>query len=291
VSGCLRIPAAALLALALCSAPAIAQKNYDPGASDTEIRIGNIMPYTGVFSEYGAIGRAEAAHFAMINDRGGVNGRRITFVSVDDGSKSANAVELARKLVETDQVLLLAGNWGTAPNVAMRAYLNEKKVPQLFVSSSSATFDDPSRFPWTMGFHASSRTEGAAYASYVLRTKPDARIALLYANTDEGHEWRPGLHDGLADKASNMIVKEATFDYNDPRTIDPQIAALKASGADVFMNLATGRFATRAISRAYDEGWHPLQFIPNGSLSIEAFLDPAGLQRAVGIISNARSKG
>jgi len=187
----LRISAGALLAIAIFTAPAVAQKKYDPGATDTEIKIGNIMPYTGLFSEYGAIGRAEAAYFQMINDRGGVNGRKINFVSVDSGSDARKSVELAHKLVEQDEVLLTVSTWGTSTNKAIRPYMNEKKVPQLFVASGAATFDDPSHYPWTMGFHATYRTEGSVYAKYILRSMPDARIAVLYSDDEEGEGLAP----------------------------------------------------------------------------------------------------
>jgi branched-chain amino acid transport system substrate-binding protein len=282
---------ATLFALAVAAAPAAAQKKYDPGATDSEIKIGNIMPYSGAFAEYGATGRAEAAYFHMINDRGGVNGRKITFISVDGGVGGTQAAEQARKLVEQDQVLLIFGSWGLPTNLAIRPYLNDRKVPQLFIAANASIFDDPSHFPWTMGFEASKRTEGALYASYILRTKPAARIALLYAGDAAGSEWREGVHEGLADKASRMIVKEASFDYADPATLGAAIVALKNSGADVFLDFAVGRFATEAIRQAYDIGWRPLQFIPNASLSIAAFLDPAGLEKAAGIITNVRSKG
>ena len=284
-----RISVVTLLAIAITVSPAMAQKKYDPGATDTEIKIGNIMPYTGAFSEYGATRRPEAAYFRMINDRGGINGRRIDFVSVDGGP--GNPVELARKLVEEDRVLLIFGSWGSVPNNAIRAYMNEKKVPQLFVASPASTFDDPSAFPWTMGFQPTFRTEGSVYAKYILRTRPDAKIAVLYANDEGGREWLLGVHDGFGEKASAMIVKEAPFEYSNPATINAQVEALKGSGADVFFNLTVGRFATQVIRKAYDIGWRPLQLIPNASLSIAAFLDPAGLEKAVGIISNARSKG
>jgi branched-chain amino acid transport system substrate-binding protein len=291
VHNMLRISAGALIALAVYTAPAVAQKKYDPGVTDSEIKIGNIMPYTGMFSEYGAIGRAEAAYFQMINDRGGINGRKINFVSVDSGSIVNKSVELAHKLVEQDGVLLLVGTWGTPYNMAIREYMNAKKVPQLFVGSGASTFDDPQNFPWTMGFHATFWTEGSVYANYILRNKPDAKIAVLYSNSEEGKESLRGVHDGLGEKASTMIVKEVSYEYTDPTKIDPHIVALKNSGADVFLNLTVGKFATQAIRKAYDIDWHPMQFLPNASLSIAAFLDPAGLQKAVGIITNARSKG
>jgi branched-chain amino acid transport system substrate-binding protein len=257
----LRMVAATVFAIALLAIPALAQKKYDPGVTDTEIKIGNITPYTGLFSEYGAEGRAEAAYFQMINDRGGINGRKINFVSVDDGSLAHKSVELAHKLIEQDGVLLIFSSFGTASNI-----------------------------PWTMGFFATYRTEGLAYAKYILQSKSDAKIAVLYANSEAGKEYLVGLHDGLGEKASMMIVKEVSYENTDA-TLTSQIVALKSSGADVFINLALGKFATQAIRMAYDIGWHPLQFIPNASLSIAAFLDPAGPEKAAGIITNARSKG
>ncbi len=285
-----RIFAAIVFAVVFVATPAVAQKKYGPGATDTEIKIGNISPYTGLYSEYGAVGRAEAAYFQMINDRGGINGRKINFVSVDDGSDPGKSVELAHKLVEQDGVLLIFSSFGTESNNAIRKYMNDKKVPQLFIQASSAEFDDPARFPWTMGFLATYRTEGSAYAKYILQSKPGAKIAVLYANSDAGKEYLAGVHDGLGKKASTMIVKEVPYEQTDV-TLASQIEGLKSSGADVFINLAFGKFATQAIRTAYDIGWHPLQFIPNASLSIAAFLDPAGREKAAGIITNARSKG
>jgi len=289
-TGMLRLSAVALFVFVLGGAQAMAQKKYDPGATDSEIRIGNIVSYTGQFSEYGVIGRAEAAYFRMIDDQGGIKGRKINFISVDSGSDAGKSVALAQQLVEEDRVLLTVGIWGTLTNIAIRPYMNQKNVPQLFVNATDSTFDDPSHFPWTMGFQATKRTEGLVYAKYILQNKPGARVAILYAKDPSSQEWLLGIRDGLGEKASAMIVKEVSFEYSDPAALDAQIVALKSSGANVFMNLAVGRFATRAIRKAYDIGWHPLQFIPNASLSIAAFLDPAGLRKAVGIIANARSK-
>jgi branched-chain amino acid transport system substrate-binding protein len=283
--------AAALLVCALAPARGVAQQKYDPGATDTEIKLGNIMPYTGAFSEYGAIGRAEAAYFQMINDQGGINGRKIKFISLDSESDNGKAAILAHQLVEQDRVLLTVGIWGTPANMAIRPYMNEKKVPQLFVAATESAFDDPSHFPWTMGFQASRRTEGLVYAKYILRNRPGARVGILYSHDPPGEEWLLGIHDGLGEKASATIVKEVSFEYSDPAALDAQIVALKNSGAEVFMNLAVGRLATQAIRKAYDIDWHPLQFIPNASLSIAAFLEPAGLKKAAGIVTNARSKG
>ena len=278
------------LLCALAAPLALAQKQYDAGATDSEIKIGNIMPYTGAFSEYGSTGRAEAAYFRMINEQDGVNGRKINFISLDSGSDTAKSIALAQQLVEQDQVLLTAGNWGTPANLAIRAYLNEKKVPQLFVAATESAFDDPAHYPWTMGFQPTRRTEGLVYARYVRDNRPNARIAILYSNDEAGQEWLQGIRDGLGDKSQAKVVKEASFAYSDPDGMDAQIVALKNSGADVFMNLAVGRFATQVIRKAYDIGWRPLQFIPNASLSIAAFLEPAGLEKSAGIITNARSK-
>jgi branched-chain amino acid transport system substrate-binding protein len=298
ISAVLLFASLVVLASAAMAPRAAAQKKYDPGATDAEIKIGNIATYTGWSKEFGAVARAEAAYFRMINDRGGVNGRKINFISVDSGSESGKDLELARKLVEEDGVLLIFSTIGTEGNLAIRPYMNEKKVPQLFLQSSSAVFDDPSHYPWTMGFFATYHTEGLVYARYILQNKPGARIAVLYPNDDSGKEYLAGLRDGLGDKAQSMIVKEASYQVSGrdmDRAIDSagnsQVAALKDSGADVFANFSVGEFATQAIRKAYDIGWRPLQFIPNASLSVAAFLDPAGLEKAAGIITNARSKG
>ena len=266
-----------------------AAPRYDPGASATEIRIGNIAPYSGASQEYAAVARAEAAYFQMINDRGGINGRKLNFISLDDGSDPDKALALASSLVEQQQVLALFSSFGTDANLAIRGYANEHKIPQLFVETSSALFDDPAHFPWTMGFYASYRTEGIAYARYVLQHNPEAKIAILREDSAVGAEFAQGLRDGLGGKAAAMIVRELTYAPTD--SVDAQIETLKKSGADVFMDFAIGSVASAAIRSAYDSGWHPLQFIPNASLSVAAFLDPAGLPRAAGIISNARSRG
>jgi len=284
--------AAGLLCAGFCYLlqwPAIAAGHYDSGASATEIRIGNIAPYTGPAQAYAVVARAEAAYFRMINDRGGINGRRIEFISADDASDPAQALPLARRLVETDQVLALFSTFGTDANLAIRGYANERKIPQLFVETSSAVFDDPAHFPWTMGFYATYRNEAEAYARYVLGHRPDARIAVLYEQSAAGKEFRQGLHDGLGDKASSLIISEASYVAGDS-TVDAQIDTLQRSGADTFMNFALGTTASNAIRRAHDVGWQPLQFIPNASLSVSAFLEPAGLPKAAGIISSARSK-
>jgi branched-chain amino acid transport system substrate-binding protein len=271
-------------------APASAAEKYDTGASATEIRIGNIAPYTGPAQAYAVVARAEAAYFRMINDRGGINGRRIEFISADDASDPARALALAQRLVEKDQVLALFSTFGTDANLAIRGYANERRIPQLFVETSSAAFDDAAHFPWTMGFYATYRNEGQAYARYVLQQRPEAHIAVLYEQSAVGQEFRQGLRDGLGDKASRLIISEATY-IEGSSSVDAQIETLQRSGADTFMNFALGPTASIAIRRAADIGWHPLQFIPNASLSVAAFLEPAGLPKAAGIISSARSKG
>jgi len=260
------------------------------GATDSQIKIGNMVAYTGRGKVYASVARAEAAYFQMINDRGGIHGRKIEFISLDNASEPGKSLPLARKLVEEDGVLLIFSSLGTEANLAMRAYLNDQKVPQLFVQSSSAVFDDPSHFPWTMGFFATYRTEGRVYAKYIRQNRPRARIGILYANDDAGKEYLAGIHEGLGDQAAAMIVKEVAYQDSDA-ALDAQILALKNSGADVLLNMSMGGFATQAIRKIYEMDWHPLQFIPNAALSVAAFLEPAGLEKATGIITNARSKG
>jgi branched-chain amino acid transport system substrate-binding protein len=279
-----------LLLSVLCIRTAASQGVTVPVVASNEIKIGNITCATGWAREYAAVARAETAYFQMINDRGGVSGRMIKFISLDNGCDNQKSLDLAKQLVEQDGVLLLFSVLGTETNLAIRSYMNEKQVPQLFLESSSAVFDDPSHFPWTMGFFATHRTEGRAYANYILQNKPTGKIAVLSVNDDTGREFVAGLRDGLGGKASSMIVKEATYE-DGASNLDTQLHALKDSGADVFLNFTIGQFATTAIRKAFDLDWHPLQFIPNASISIAAFLQPAGLTQATNIISNAHSKG
>ena len=285
-----RILAVVWLSGMIAAAPPTAQRSYDPGASDTEIKIGNIAPYTGWGHEYATVARAEAAYFQMINDHGGIHGRKVNFVSADNASETAKTLDVARTLVEDDKVLLIFSSIGTESNLAIREYMNERKVPQLFVESSSAVFDDPVHFPWTMGFFATYRSEGVAYGEFIRQNHPDAKVAILYSNDDSGREYLAGLHDGLGEKSSVLIVKEVLYQVSS-QPLGPQIAALKDSGANIFVNFSVGPYATQSIRTAYDIGWHPLQLIPNASLSVAAFLEPAGLEKASGIICNARSKG
>jgi branched-chain amino acid transport system substrate-binding protein len=285
------MPALAALALAaLIGAPsARAEKAYDPGASDSEILLGYIGSDASWASAYRVVERAEAAYFQMVNDQGGVGGRKIRLLAVSSGSEASAALDAARQLVDRDGVLLVFSPIGTESNLAIRGFLNERKVPQLFVESSSAAFDDPSHFPWTMGFFTTYRTEGRLYATYILRERPAGKIAVLYPDNATGKEFLDGVQAGLGDRASAMIVKALAY-RPEKATIEPQIRALRSTGADIFLNLTLGAFVTEAIRTAYDMDWHPLQFIPNASVSTAAFLDPAGLEKARGIIANARSK-
>ena len=284
----LRTAASTVLALALASAPALAQKKYDPGASDTEIKIGNTMPYSGPASAYGSIGKTEAAYFKKINDEGGINGRKINFITLDDGYSPPKAVEMARRLVEQDEVLFLFGTLGTPSNTAIHKYMNSKKVPQLFVATGAAKWNDPKNFPWTMGWQPNYHTEAVNYAKHILKTKPDAKIAVLYQNDDFGKDYLSGLKEGLGDKAK-QIVATATYEVADP-TIDSQIVQLQASGADVFLNIATPKFAAQAIRKAYDIGWKATQYITNVSASTSSVLTPAGLDKSIGIITSQYAK-
>jgi branched-chain amino acid transport system substrate-binding protein len=275
--------AISIIGLALGASAALAQKKYDPGASDTEIKIGGIMPYSGPASAYGTIGKAEAAYFKKINDEGGVNGRKINLISVDDGYSPPKAVEMARRLVEQDQVLFIFNSLGTPSNSAIQKYMNAKKVPQLFVATGATKWNDAKNFPWTMGWQPNYQTEAAIYAKHILQTKPDAKIAVLYQNDDYGKDYLKGFEDGLGAKA-NMIVAKASYETSDP-TVDSQIVQLQGSGANVFFNITTPKFAAMAIRKAYDIGWKPVQYLNNVSASIGSVLIPAGLEKSVGIIS------
>src|ERR1700678_3731363 len=253
----LAIASAALMMLATSSSGALAQKKYDPGATDTEIKIGNIMPYSGPASAYGVIGKTEAAYFKKINDVGGINGRKINFISYDDSYSPPKTVEQARKLVESDEVLLLFNALGTPPNSAIHKYMNSKKVPQLFVATGATKWNDPKEFPWTMGWQPSYQSEARIYAKYLLKEKPAAKIAVLYQNDDYGKDYLKGLKDGLGAKAASMIVAEDSFETTEP-TIDNHIVKLKSSGADVFIDITTPKFAAQAIKKVAEVEWKPL---------------------------------
>jgi branched-chain amino acid transport system substrate-binding protein len=276
-------PIAALLAAALASPGALAQKKYDPGASDKEIKVGHINPYSGPASAYGTIGKAIGAYFKKVNDEGGVNGRKINFITYDDGYSPPRTVEMARKLVEQDEVLLVFQPLGTPPNSAIHKYMNAKKVPQLFVATGATKWNDPKVHPWTMGWQPNYQTEGTIYAQHILKNKPNAKIAVLYQNDDYGKDYLKGFKDGLGAKA-NMIVKEVSYEVADP-TVDSQIVQLQSSGADVFFNITTPKFAAQAIRKAHDIGWKPVHYLNNVSASIGTVLTPAGLDKSVGLIS------
>ena len=267
---------------------ALAQKKYDTGATDTEIKIGNIMPYSGPASAYGVIGKTEEAYFKKINAEGGINGRKINFISYDDGFSPPKAVEQARKLVESDGVLLVFDPLGTPSNSAIQKYLNGKKVPQLFVATGATRWNDPKAFPWTMGWQPSYQSEARVYAKFLMKEKPAGKIAVLYQNDDFGKDYLKGLKDGLGASAS-MIIAEVGYDTSDP-SIDNHIFRLKATGADVFINIATPKFAAQAISRAGEIEWKPMQIVSNVSASVGGVLRPAGFASAQGILSAAYAK-
>jgi ABC-type branched-subunit amino acid transport system substrate-binding protein len=275
---------AALAIAALTSSGALAQKKYDTGATDTEIKIGNIMPYSGPVSAYGVIGKTEAAYFNKVNAEGGINGRKINFVSYDDGYSPPKTVEQARKLVESDEVLFIFNSLGTPPNSAIHKYMNSKKVPQLFVATGATKWNDPKDFPWTMGWQPNYQSESRIYAKYLLKEKPDAKIAVLYQNDDYGKDYLKGLKDGLGAKAASMIVAEESYETTEP-TIDNHIVKLKSIGADVFMDITTPKFAAQAIKKAAEIDWKALHILNNVAASVGSVIKPAGFQNSQGIIS------
>jgi len=275
-------------AVAFIPAGANAQKKYDAGASDTEIKIGNIMPYSGPASSYGVIGKTEAAFFNMINAEGGINGRKINFISYDDAYSPPKAIEQARKLVESDEVLLIFQPLGTPSNSAIMKYMNAKKVPQLFVASGGTKFGDPKNFPWTMGFQPNYQSEGRIYAKYIVEHFPDSKIAVFWQNDDAGKDQFKGLKDGLGDKAS-MIIADKSYEVSDP-SIDSQIVALHDSGADIFFSWAAPKGSAQAIRKVGELGWKPKFFLANTATSVASVLKPAGLEFSKGIISTAYLK-
>jgi len=276
---------AALAILAATSSGALAQKKYDIGATDTEIKIGNIMPYSGPASAYGVIGKTEAAYFNKINAEGGINGRKINFISYDDGYSPPKTVEQARKLVESDEVLFIFNSLGTPPNSAIQKYMNSKKVPQLFVATGATKWNDPKDFPWTMGWQPNYQSESRIYAKYILKEMPNAKIAILYQNDDYGKDYVKGLKDGLGAKAASMIVAEDSYETTQP-TIDSNIVKLKSTNADVFFNVTTPKFAAQAIKKLTEIEWKPLHFLNNVSASIGSVMKPAGFENSQNIISS-----
>jgi len=276
----------AIILLAASGSSALAQKKYDTGATDTEIRIGNIAPYSGPASAYGIFSRAEAAYFRKINAEGGVNGRKINFISYDDAYSPPKAVEQARKLVESDEVLLIFFPVGTPSNTAIHKYMNAKKVPQLFVATGATKWNDPQNFPWTVGWGPNYQNEARIYAKYILKERPNARIAVLYQNDDYGKDYLKGLKDGLGERAASMIVGEDAYDVFET-TIDSHVVKMKSLNADVFVDITTPKFAAQAIRKAAEIGWKPLHFLNSVSTSVGAVIKPAGFENALGIISVA----
>ena len=281
--------ASAAATLAATATPALAQKKYDPGASDTEIKIGNTNPYSGPASAYGTIGKTIDAYFKKVNAEGGVNSRKINFISYDDGYSPPKTVEQARKLVESDEVLLLFQTLGTPCNTAIHKYMNSKKVPQLFVATGATKWGDPQHFPWTMGWQPNYQSEGRIYAEYLMKNNPNGKIGILFQNDDYGKDYVKGIKDGLAAKAKTMIVSELPYETTDP-TVDSQIINLKASGADVFFNVTTPKFAAQAIKKAHEIGWKPVHLLNNVSNSVGSVLKPAGLEASKDVLSTGYLK-
>src|SRR5215467_2555391 len=284
--------AAVFAALALCTAtssPALAQKKYDSGASDTEIRIGNIMPYSGPASAYAAIGKAEEAYFAKVNAEGGINGRKVNFISYDDGYSPPKAVEQARKLVESDEVLLIFNSLGTPSNSAIQKYLNTRRVPQLFVSTGAAKWNDPKNFPWTMGWQPNYQTEARIYAAYILKNHPGKTIGVLYQNDDFGKDYLIGLREGLGEQASKLILIESSYETSTP-TVDSQVVQIKGTNPDIFINITTPKFTAQAIKKIAELKWAPIHFLTNVSVSIGGVMKPAGYENDQGILSTAYLK-
>jgi branched-chain amino acid transport system substrate-binding protein len=271
-------------ALALAVPVALAQKKYDPGASDTEIKIGQTMPTSGPASAYGTIAKVQTAYFKMLNEQGGVNGRKINFITVDDAYAPPKAVEMTRRLVEQDEVLFLFNQLGTPTNTAIHKYVNAKKIPHLFLATGATKWNDPKNYPWTMGWQPNYQTETRIYAAQILKERPNAKVAVLYQNDDYGKDYLKGLEDGLGDKAKTMIVSKLSYEISDP-TIDSQIVALKGTGADVFVNITTPKFAAQSIRKMAEIGWKPLHYLNSVSASVGAVLRPAGLENSVGIIT------
>jgi branched-chain amino acid transport system substrate-binding protein len=277
--------AAAPSALVLAAVPARAGKQYGPGVSDTEIKIGNTGPYSGPASSYGTIPKSMAAYYKVVNDQGGVNGRKINFISYDDAYSPPKTVEQVRRLVEQDGVLLVAASLGTPTNSAIWNYMNQKKVPQLFVSTGATKWDDPKHHPWTMGWQPNYQSEGRVYAAYIAEHKPDGKIGVLYQNDDFGKDYVKGLKDGLGDKAKSMVVVEAAYETTDP-TVDSQIIGMKAAGCDVFVNTGIPKFAAQAIRKAAEIEWKPLHLLSSVGSSVAATLKPAGLENAKDLVTD-----
>src|ERR1700728_2403813 len=273
-----------VLALALATSSAHAQKQYDPGATDTEIKIGQTAPFSGPASAYASIAKTQAAYVSMINEQGGVNGRKINLIQYDDSYSPPKAVEQVRKLVESDEVLLTFQIIGTPSNAAVQKYLNSKKVPQLFAATGASKFTDPKNFPWTMGFNPNYFVEGRICGQYILKSYPNAKVGILYQNDDLGKDYLNGIKAGLGDNAAKMIVAEASYEVSDP-TVDSQILKLKAAGTDLFFSASTPKFAAQAIKKNAELGWKPVHILDINATSVGAVMQPAGLEASKGVIS------
>jgi branched-chain amino acid transport system substrate-binding protein len=282
--GFFHLAGTAALAVALSAPSTFAQKKYDTGATDTEIKIGQTNPFSGPASAYATIGKTQAAYIKMINDQGGVNGRKITLIQYDDAYSPPKAVEQVRKLVESDEVLLTFQLLGTPSNAAVQKYLNAKKVPQLFAATGASRFTDPKNFPWTMGFNPNYFVEGRIYGQYIIKNHPNAKIGILYQNDDLGKDYLNGIKAGLGDKAASMIVAEASYEVSDP-TIDSQILKIKDAGADLFFSASTPKQAAQAIKKIAELGWHPVHILDINATSVGAVMKPAGLEASKGVIS------
>ena len=284
-----RLAAASALAVALSATSALAQKKYDTGATDTEIKVGQTVPFSGPASAYATIGRAQLAYFKMINESGGINGRKINLIQYDDAYSPPKAVEQIRKLVESDEVLLTFQIIGTPSNAAVQKYLNGKKVPQLFAATGASKFTDPKNFPWTLGYNPNYFVEGRIYGKYILQNHADAKIGVLYQNDDLGKDYLNGIKDGLGSKAATMIVSEASYEVADP-TIDSQILKLRDSGATLLFSASTPKQAAQAIKKNAEIGWKPIHIVDINATSVGAVLKPAGLEASKGIISTNYGK-
>jgi ABC-type branched-subunit amino acid transport system substrate-binding protein len=288
-NGLFHLFAGAAVAIALSASSAYAQKKYDSGATDTEIKIGQTVPFSGPASAYASIGKAQAAYFKMINEQGGVNGRKINLIQYDDAYSPPKAVEQVRKLVEDDEVLLTFQIIGTPSNAAVQKYLNAKKVPQMFAATGASKFTDPKNFPWTLGFNPNYFVEGRIYGQYILKQHPDAKVGVLYQNDDLGKDYLNGIKAGLGDKAAKMIVAEASYEVSDP-TIDSQVLKIKDAGADLFFSASTPKQAAQAIKKIAELGWHPVHIVDINATSVGAVLQPAGLEASKGLISTNYGK-
>src|ERR1700754_2041422 len=276
--------AAAAAVTVLATRGALAQKKYDTGATDTEIKIGNVEAYSGPASAYGVIGKTEEAYFKMVNDNGGINGRKINFISYDDGYSPPKTVEQVRKLIESDEVFLVFNALGTPTQTGVQKYHNAKKVPQLFLATGASKWNDPKEFPWTMGFQPSYRVEARIFAKYILKNKPDAKVAVFYANDDFGKDYVAGLKEVFGDKTSSILIAEESYETSEP-SIDNHIVKLKGSGADVFVNISTPKFAAQTIKKMAELEWRPMHLMTDVSVSIGAVMKPAGLEASEGVLS------